>query len=576
MRRFFFGLAVFALAAPMPLLAETTDRQIAQQIVRQLKSQKESGELKGFNLDLEVVDGAVYLKGFVSEREQRRNAVEVARRVEGVKQVFNEIVVKNADTLAANPIEKTPLSRQPKVSLASTKLEKPPAPPRVTVEPSEEDEPASATTQSGGQADDVNGLSQAIATEAEPTQLEPTEAVVNEAVATQVPINVFRTPEAVKPVRPIQLDRDLAIETHNAAPAPSARQITEAIVGQYRDSMARGELKGFGIQVQVDQGVVSLLGTVADPDQLEYAIEVARHTQGVKKVVNALQITPTANPVAITPDAEPRAATPAADAVECADNHEAILASHDGSDEGVQHAFRQGSNARPSNGDAERIAKEVVAGLQQQKQEGLLANFGIDVQVDRRVVWLSGYVKDAEQHARALDVARYVPGVEMVVNDLKIQSQEATLRPVAVTPQVLPLQTGPGQAMPNYQLVPIQYMPVQTMQATNQTPMAFAPARPVNHTMMQPGQPVPMTGNAGVGIAPARFDQPQMPGYAWPSYAPHPNYGAVTYPKQYSPSAWPYIGPFYPYPQVPLGWRRVTLEWDDGWWNLKFKNTRMH
>ena len=50
-----------------------------------------------------------------------------------------------------------------------------------------------------------------------------------------------------------------------------------------------------------------------------------------------------------------------------------------------------------------------------------------------------------------------------------------------------------------------------------------------------------------------------MPGYAWPSYAAYPNYAAVTYPKQYSPTAWPYIGPFYPYPQVPLGWRKVTL-----------------
>ena len=59
MRRFFFGLAVFALAAPMPLLAETTDRQIAQQIINHLKSQKESGELKGFNLDLQVKDGSV-------------------------------------------------------------------------------------------------------------------------------------------------------------------------------------------------------------------------------------------------------------------------------------------------------------------------------------------------------------------------------------------------------------------------------------------------------------------------------------------------------------------------------------
>jgi hypothetical protein len=48
----------------------------------------------------------------------------------------------------------------------------------------------------------------------------------------------------------------------------------------------------------------------------------------------------------------------------------------------------------------------------------------------------------------------------------------------------------------------------------------------------------------------------------------------VTYPKQYSPTAWPYIGPFYPYPQVPLGWRKVTLEWDDGWWMLDFKARR--
>ena len=82
------------------------------------------------------------------------------------------------------------------------------------------------------------------------------------------------------------------------------------------------------------------------------------------------------------------------------------------------------------------------------------------------------------------------------------------------------------------------------------------------------GAPGPMAS----GVAQARFDQPNMPNYAWPSYAAHPNYAAVTYPKQYSPTAWPYIGPFYPYPQVPLGWRKVTLEWDDGWWQLEFKS----
>ena len=74
------------------------------------------------------------------------------------------------------------------------------------------------------------------------------------------------------------------------------------------------------------------------------------------------------------------------------------------------------------------------------------------------------------------------------------------------------------------------------------------------------------------GIAQARYEQPNLPAYAWPSYAAAPNYGQVNYPKQYSASAWPYIGPFYPYPQVPLGWRKVSLEWTDGWWFLDFES----
>jgi len=97
---------------------------------------------------------------------------------------------------------------------------------------------------------------------------------------------------------------------------------------------------------------------------------------------------------------------------------------------------------------------------------------------------------------------------------------------------------------------------------------AEAPAAVVSQPVgMMPAQlPGP-----GYAVVPARYDHPSLPGYAWPTYAAHPNYAAVTYPKQYSPSAWPYIGPFYPYPQVPLGWRKVTLKWDDGWWNLDFK-----
>jgi hypothetical protein len=89
-------------------------------------------------------------------------------------------------------------------------------------------------------------------------------------------------------------------------------------------------------------------------------------------------------------------------------------------------------------------------------------------------------------------------------------------------------------------------------------------------------QQAPLAVNAGgMGCACGQGvpgDNAMMPAYAWPSYAAYPNYGALTYPRQYSPTAWPYIGPFYPYPQVPLGWRKVSLEWDDGWWFLDFHN----
>lgn len=66
--------------------------------------------------------------------------------------------------------------------------------------------------------------------------------------------------------------------------------------------------------------------------------------------------------------------------------------------------------------------------------------------------------------------------------------------------------------------------------------------------------------------------QPNLPNYAWPSYAEYPNYSQVAYPKNYEAGAFPYIGPFYPYPEAPLGWRKVTMQWHDGYWWLDFND----
>ncbi len=274
--------------------------------------------------------------------------------------------------------------------------------------------------------------------------------------------------------------------------------------------------------------------------------------------------------------------------------------------------------------DDQEIAQQIVEKLQAEKQAGTLKGFSIDLSVEEGTVWLSGRVTNPDQQAKALDIARRIPGVKQVVNDLAVAPPPATprsvfsnmtsavskvmgrqvqrpadeLQPVAAE-EVGPIGSGVAHAVGPQ---PVQVaeqgddssyyaQPATPVYAGSRhlVPLAFAPARQIAHqgvphhhgAHVEPGNivggggPVPMhLPGSGIGIAPARYDHPHMPGYAWPSYAAYPNYAGVTYPRQYSPTAWPYIGPFYPYPQVPLGWRKVTLEWDDGWWMLDFKDRR--
>jgi hypothetical protein len=164
----------------------------------------------------------------------------------------------------------------------------------------------------------------------------------------------------------------------------------------------------------------------------------------------------------------------------------------------------------------------------------------------------------------ALDVLSEVEGIEQIVNNLEVApgsavkqaSARASARRVSATSA--DMAADPSASIPR-------------------TDSGVTPAggyHALKHAARHAG-PVPAYIGAS-GPMPPAYDQPHMPNYAWPSYAAYPNYAAVTYPKQYSPTAWPFIGPFYPYPQVPLGWRKVALEWDDGWWFLDFYDRSHH
>jgi hypothetical protein len=228
-------------------------------------------------------------------------------------------------------------------------------------------------------------------------------------------------------------------------------------------------------------------------------------------------------------------------------------------------------------------------------------------------------VSSKEQMVTALAMAKNQPQVNRVINNLEVQStrpvqngensgvQQTSLpeggadfepqsvanrqtpaRPASTTSSKMarkPVPVGTpinnAGAPTDGRSKPGSFVPQQARKMGPNPRMASnmksqGPAMPVTDDAA--GGPLPsyVAGGPQGGIGPARYDQPHMPNHAWPGYAAYPNYAGVTYPRQYSPSAWPYIGPFYPYPQVPLGWRKVTLEWDDGWWYLDFFDRSHH
>jgi hypothetical protein len=228
----------------------------------------------------------------------------------------------------------------------------------------------------------------------------------------------------------------------------------------------------------------------------------------------------------------------------------------------------------------EQIVSAVVSALNQAKQSGQLKGFGLDVKSQNGVLQLTGRAASAGQRDSILRIAESVPGVAGVREAIAVPTaapnlprlpQPPSLTEVAASP-LAPVAKSQANRSARRTAATAASAPVglPVMNAPYRT-QAGAPTRayPVQYGAAPiAGQPVPMGPTSAVGAP--RYDTPNLPNYAWPGYSAHPNYAALTYPQQYSPSAWPYIGPFYPYPQVPLGWRKVSLEWDDGWWFLDF------
>jgi hypothetical protein len=244
---------------------------------------------------------------------------------------------------------------------------------------------------------------------------------------------------------------------------------------------------------------------------------------------------------------------------------------------GLLAALSGSALAQGTAPNANQMTADAVAGTLRSSQN--LSGYRIEIQSRAGVITLTGAVGSADLKAEAIGRTKYVAGVRDVVDQLQV-SNDRSIRTV---------QYQPGPAMGGFAGAPLgggavygggigSGMPMSggivngpISGGIMNGPISGIPmaSGPITSGSFGDGGPIP-EGPAGMTGA-SQASRPGAPNYAWPSYAPYPNFSAVGYPTAYPWQAWPNIGPPYPYPEVPLDWRAVTLRWDDGIWWLDFK-----
>ena len=308
----------------------------------------------------------------------------------------------------------------------------------------------------------------------------------------------------------------VAISVTSLAGFTHAEDIAKSVAVRLRDS---GSLDGYRVKVRAKQGTVWLEGEVSDAKNIAAAVGLAESTAGVERVVNRLAVA-------------------------------------------SQASGRQSNLALPQRAWEDAGVRQPA---QRERPVQKLPNAKSALSETQQVGWAN------EEMVRPESAAGIPARMAATPRPMRMSSS-APVQPVGMRSMSRQEMIGGEQVVPGSMRF---YEGSAQSPAQASAPPASMP--PAGMPGMAPGGPRPM-GAAGVGAPPIpmRGDGPNVPNYAWPSYASSPNYAALQYPTQYSPAAWPYIGPFYPYPQVPLGWRRVSLEWDDGWWYVDFDERHVH
>lgn len=191
---------------------------------------------------------------------------------------------------------------------------------------------------------------------------------------------------------------------------------------------------------------------------------------------------------------------------------------------------------KPRSQANQELAEKVAKAL----RKAQFHRFEIAIDVRDGVVTLDGLVGNPEFREEASRISGSVAGVTGVNNRLRVVE--------------IPSKS------------PVQQTGIRGWLQRDSRPTIRQTGREVQAPPVARGQ-TPVTEGAV-------YSQQNTSGYAGPTYAQYPNYAAAASPAQPATNPWPYMGPFYPYPQAQMGWRKASMYWDSGLWNLNITPNR--
>ncbi|MFG0262587.1 MAG: BON domain-containing protein, partial [Novipirellula sp. JB048] len=280
MRRTYFGLAIATIAALGPMQVFGGDREIAQQIIQRLKVNRDSGALKDFSLDMKVDQGVVLFRGNVTQSAQKDLVLMTAEGIPGINDIVDEVTINGQLVDQLEPAATT-----------TAKVVKPVK------------EVAVVATEPGVQADAHDELKLAVVAEAEGKPAAQAGFSFSQALAAQAATIREATPGDAEVVHadaprlamleqmPSEVRPTAAVEL-NATPLPSAdEQVVSSVVDALGQAQKAGQLRGFGVDVSCDDGVVHLKGRAASQSQRETIVRIVESTPGVSRVHDTIDVT---------------------------------------------------------------------------------------------------------------------------------------------------------------------------------------------------------------------------------------------------------------------------------------------